>query len=380
MTLGFNNLKQLSFIGGADVIGNGVTAIFWFFLASQISPDEYGQIFYFIGIASIAGAFVIVGAQNSILVYAAKNIKIESTLYFLSLIFAVVASFIIIIIFYKIDVVFLVFGYVINTLALGQLLGKKLFSSYSKFSLIQKILTFGLGILFLLIFGAEGIIFALALSYICFIVVAYKTFRNTKINFSLLKDRTKFIFNNYIIEVLTKLNAHANKFLIVPILGFGILGEFSLAIQLVNVGMIFTLIVFKFTLPGDSQGEENKKLKKYTIFIAIAISIFGFFVAPLIIPIFFPEYSQIVDAVKIISFCIIPMTFTKIFTSRLLGQENNKRVLYSKIVAIITFLAIILIFSSEYGLIALAIGYLLSSITETLCLITKSNSGKIQTI
>ena len=74
-TLGFNNLKQLSFIGGADVIGNGVTAIFWFFLASQISPDEYGQIFYFIGIASIAGAFVIVGAQNSILVYAAKNIK-----------------------------------------------------------------------------------------------------------------------------------------------------------------------------------------------------------------------------------------------------------------------------------------------------------------
>ena len=102
--------------------------------------------------------------------------------------------------------------------------------------------------------------------------------------------------------------------------------------------------------------------------------------APLIIPIFFPEYSQIVDAVKIISFCIIPMTFTKIFTSRLLGQENNKRVLYSKIVAIITFLAIILIFSSEYGLIALAIGYLLSSITETLCLITKNNSGKIQTI
>ena len=376
----FNNLKQLSFIGGADVVGSGITAIFWFFLASQISPDEYGQIFYFIGIASIAGAFVIVGAQNSILVYSAKNIKVESTLYFLSLIFAVIASFIIIVIFYKIDIVFLVFGYVINTLALGQLLGKKLFSSYSKFSIIQKILTFGLGIIFLFTFGAEGIIFALALSYVCFIVVAYKTFRNTKIDFGLLKDRTKFIFNNYVIEVLTKLNVHVNKFLIVPILGFGILGEFSLAQQLVNVGMIFTLIIFKFTLPHDSQGEENKKLKKYAVFISIGISILGFFVAPLIIPIFFSEYSAIIDTVRIISFCIIPMTFTKIFTSKLLGQENSKRVLYSKIVSIITFLGIIVAFSSEYGLIALAIGYLVSTITETLCLIPRNNSAKIKNL
>ena len=74
--LEFNNLKQLSFIGGADVVGSGITAIFWFFLASQISPDEYGQIFYFIGIASIAGAFVIVGAQNSILVFFVIIIKV----------------------------------------------------------------------------------------------------------------------------------------------------------------------------------------------------------------------------------------------------------------------------------------------------------------
>ena len=376
----FNNLKQLSFIGGADVVGSGITAIFWFFLASQISPDEYGQIFYFIGIASIAGAFVIVGAQNSILVYSAKNIKVESTLYLLSLIFAVIASFIIIVIFYKIDIVFLVFGYVINTLALGQLLGKKLFSSYSKFSIIQKILTFGLGIIFLFTFGAEGIIFALALSYVCFIVVAYKTFRNTKIDFSLLKDRSKFILNNYVIEVLTKLNVHVNKFLIVPILGFGILGEFSLAQQLVNVGMIFTLIIFKFTLPHDSQGEENKKLKKYAVFISIGISILGFFVAPLIIPIFFSEYSAIIVTVRIISFCIIPMTFTKIFTSKLLGQENSKRVLYSKIVSIITFLGIIVAFSSEYGLIALAIGYLVSTITEPLCLIPRNNPAKIKNL
>ena len=41
-----NNLKELSSIGFSDVIGTGVTALFWFFLASLIEPDQYGEIFF----------------------------------------------------------------------------------------------------------------------------------------------------------------------------------------------------------------------------------------------------------------------------------------------------------------------------------------------
>ena len=44
-----NNLKELSSIGFSDVIGTGVTALFWFFLASLIEPDQYGEIFFYIG-------------------------------------------------------------------------------------------------------------------------------------------------------------------------------------------------------------------------------------------------------------------------------------------------------------------------------------------
>ena len=44
------------------------------------------------------------------------------------------------------------------------------------------------------------------------------------------------------------------------------------------------------------------------------------------------------------------------------------------------FLGIIMAFSSEYGLIALAIGYLVSTITETLCLIPRNNPAKIKNL
>lgn len=72
---------------------------FLVFLASQIPPEQYGEIFYYIGIAATAAAFALIGAQNTITVYSSKNIRVESTLYFLSLILGIIASFILMLIF-----------------------------------------------------------------------------------------------------------------------------------------------------------------------------------------------------------------------------------------------------------------------------------------
>jgi len=170
------------------------------------------------------------------------------------------------------------------------------------------------------------------------------------------------------------LNSHLNKFLIAPILGFGILGNFSLAIQVVNIGLIFTMIVFKYTIPYDSQGQENKKLKKFTLIISIIFAIVGSLVSPYIIPPIFPEYVEVIDVIQIISFSIIPMTITKIFSSKLLGQENSKQIVYSKIVSMITFIVGILVLTPDYGIFGLAFSYLLSTIFEAVCLIPLKNS------
>ncbi len=374
--MGLEKLRAISFIGSADIIGTAITSIFWFFLASQISPDEFGELFYFIGIAGTAGAFVVLGSQNTITVLASKNIKIESTLYFISLFFGIIASFIIMILFYRIDIIFLLFGYVINILSIGEILGRKNFSLYSKHVLLQKTLTLGLGLLLFYIFDIEGIIFALSISYVFFIIIIYKRFKNTKIDFSLLKNHFKFIIDNYLIEIFNKLNSHLNKFIIVPLLGFGILGNFSLATQAVGIGLIFTTIVFKYIVPHDAQGEENKKLKLLTFFIAIGISFMGFFLSPIIIPLLFQDYVEAVDAIRILSFSIIPITLTRIYTSKLLGQEKSKRLLYSKVISFITFIVAIVILGPSYGIIGISVGYLLSTIIESVFLMPRLQNIK----
>ena len=58
---------------------------------------------------------------------------------------------------------------------------------YSKYALVQKGLTLGLGFLFFYLFGYEAIIFALACSYMFYIKRIYSIFREMKIDFGLIK-------------------------------------------------------------------------------------------------------------------------------------------------------------------------------------------------
>ena len=68
----FTSGRNLSLIGFAEIVGGGVSAIFWFYLASQIDPGQYGVIHYFLGIAGIAQIFSMIGSPNVITVYTAK--------------------------------------------------------------------------------------------------------------------------------------------------------------------------------------------------------------------------------------------------------------------------------------------------------------------
>ena len=173
-----NNLKQLSAIGFSDIIGTGITAIFWFYLASLTDPEQFGEMFFYIGIATIVSSIVLFASQNTITVYTAKKIKIQSTLYFISLLAAFFGSIIIIFLYYRLDVGLVVIGYVINTLAIGEILGKKYFTTYSKYVLIQKSSFVLIGIGFFYLFNIEGILYAIALSYSFYAIIVFRRLKS----------------------------------------------------------------------------------------------------------------------------------------------------------------------------------------------------------
>jgi len=363
-------IKDIGIIGAGDLVGSALGAIFWFYLASQIEPEQYGEIQWLIGIASAISYIALFGSQNTIIVFAAKNIKIQSTLYFISLISSLVLSTIVVVVFpsfYKIDVGIILFAYVINTLAIGDLLGKKLYSAYSKYVILQKGLTVCLGISFLHFFGFESIIFALGFSYLFYLKRIIKSFREMKIDFSLLKPRLGFIINNYFLLLSSGFHGQIDKILIAPILGFTVLGNFSLGMQFIAVMSIFSGMIFKYLLAQDASNVENNRLRFYSIICSIVISILGIIFLPVVIQTIFPKFIIIISAIQIMCIHIIPSSIAVIYESKLLGKLNTKYVLAGRLSGLGVMIIGMIVLGSMYDIIGIAISLVMSSIT--LCLI-----------
>jgi O-antigen/teichoic acid export membrane protein len=362
-------LKGLASIGFADIIGSGITAIFWFFIASQLSSSSYGEIHYYLGIAGVAQIISLIGNSNVLSVYAAKNVKIISTLFFISLIAGFISSLVVIILLARIDAALLIFGYIIMDLSTGVLLGRKLFKKYLMFILLQKILTLVIGIGFYFIFGEQSIIFALILSYLPYIIIVGKELKKEKIIFSQLKQRKDFIINNYFSNLSGSFAGQIDKIIIAPLLGFELLGNYALALQFFVVLMVFSGIVFKYILPQDSSGIKNENLKKGTILISILIAILSSIFLPIVILHLFPQYIETIDAIQIISFCVIPGTISMLYTSKFLALEKSKYVLMSKIFSIVIMITGFMTLGPIFGIIGLSITLVISTSVEAFYLV-----------
>ena len=366
--------KDLMSIGTANLFGSGISAIFWFSLASLINPEEYGQIHYFLAIAGMAQLLSLISTTNALQVYVAKNIKIHSTLFFISIIAGIVSSLVVFLFFSRTDTSLLVLGYIIFELSNGFLLGKKLFSNYAKFFLTQKILTviFGLGLYFT--FGVDGIIFGLVLSYVPYIWILVNEFRNTRIDFSLLKPRKGFLINNYGINISSAVGGQMDKLIIAPILGLELLGNYSLAMQFLVILLLLPTTVFKYLLTQDSSGKNTKNLKKNTIFASVGLTMFGIVILPMIIPILFPNYIDTVIAIQIISVAIIPGTIGIFYDSKLLSIEKSKFLVIGKCIGLFTMISGFVILGPIYGIIGLAVTLVISSCLQTLVVIIASKT------
>ena len=355
--------KEFSYIGIADIIGGGIATGFWFYLAILISPEKYGEITYYVGIATLVAYIATLGTQNTIAVYAAKAVNIQSTLYFISLIAGAISSLILVIIFYRIDVSLLVLGYIINILAIGDLIGRKLFKNYLKYILIQKILVLVLGLGSYFVFGSDAIIIALGLTYVGFTVIIYKGLRKSKLDFKLLRSKFGFIFNNYIINAVGTL-AQIDKLLIAPLFGFMILGNYNLATQAVSMMMIPSKVVFKYILAKDVEKVNIDRIKKTLIFVSIIITVIGIIVSPTAISIIFPKYNDAVQAIQIMILDVIPGTIIIIYTSEFLGIEKSRYLLTSTAIGLATSILGIIILGYQFGIIGLAATIVLSSYSQ----------------
>ena len=159
----------------------------------------------------------------------------------------------------------------------------------------------------------EGIIYGIAISYIPVAILVLNTFKDVSFNFPQLKNNFGFIFYNYSERLIIFSRRNLDKLIIVPILGFEILGEFALGVQIFTVMLLFASISFKLLLLKDSEGKDSKKMSTVILSVSILVSILGITVAPKIIPMIFPQFTSVIEIIPIMSLVVIPETIILIF-------------------------------------------------------------------
>jgi O-antigen/teichoic acid export membrane protein len=370
-----NSLKNISKIGIGDIIANGISALFWFYLASSMLPAEYGHIHYLMSFAAIAATLSTVGAQNVIVVYISKNKNVTSTLFFVSLTFSIISCLILFLIFNKFEIGLLAIGMMMFTHGIASNLGNKNFSKYAIYAILQKIIMALLSISFYYFLGIDWILLGIGLSYFVYIKLFINYLKKFKIELKELKINKKFILESYFLMLTNMVTTQMDKLLITPILGLAILGNYSLAIQVIAIIGIVPGIVFKYVLPEASRGIYSKKLQRNVILFSILLALIGIFVIPNVIPLFFDKYSEVIQIIQIMSLSIIPTTINMFYYSRFLAAEKGKIPLFGGIISSTVLVVGMIALGSLYGVTGIAVTNVLTY--SSVCLFSYIMAKKV---
>ena len=362
-------LRSISQNGAATAGGNAIAAFFWIYMADLMGQEDYGELGYLLSIAAIASTISIVGGQWTMSVYTAKGVRIESSLYFISIITSTVTAIVLYFLFENVGIGVYVIGVVIFNLFVAEILGKKRYKTYSKIFFLQKIILVILAILLYYILGAEGVLLAYGISFLVFTSRIISTLRNHEFNFGLLRQRFKFWMFNYIIQLSNSARAQIDILLIGPLFGFTLVGNYFLGLQVVGLFLILPLIIFKYTLPQDSSGSSTKQIKIIAVVASIGFALLGIFVAPEVILFALPEYADTVELIPLLSLAIIPRTVTTMLMSGFLGKENNMHLLVGNLIAFSIVVLGILYLPEYFDIVGLAIAYVLSVTIQTIYLL-----------
>ena len=362
-----NKFRDLSLFSIGTLVTNGIGGIFWLYMASLLGTEGYGEISYLISIAIMAGTISLAGMSNLLIIYGAKNIKIQSTIFLIGLISSGITA---LIVFFVVDnnitISLYIIGFVIFTLITAELIGQKLFSKYSKIIITQKIMLVIFSIVLYHLIGLQGIMLGIAMSFLLFIVMMYKTFRQVKIDFPTLKSKYKFSINSFLLDISNAFNGSLDKIIIAPILGFALLGNYQLGLQFIGLLYLIPGMLFSYALSHDASGNSTKLVKKMIIIISIIFALLSIVLSPILLPIVFPQFTEAIVVIQIMSVSIIPSAIASTYISKYLGSEKSKIVIIGSGLYLLTQIISIIVLGNMYGLNGVALSVVISSLVHVM--------------
>ncbi len=375
-----SNFRDLSFYSIATIVTNVIGGIFWLYMASLLGTKGYGEISYLISIGILSSTISLAGMSNIIIIYGAKNVKIQSTVFFIGLISSgITASIVFFFVEKDLTLSLYIIGFVIYSLVTAELIGRKLFSKYSKIIIIQKILLVIFSIILYHLIGIEGIMLGIALSFLIFSFILYQSFKEMKIDFLIFKGKYKFVINSFLLDISNAFNGSLDKIIIAPLLGFSLLGNYQLGLQFIALAYLIPGMLFGYILTHDASGNSTKFVKRIIVMVSIIVTIITITLSPIFVPILFPKFLEAIIVIQIMSIGIIPSAIVSTYVSKYLGTANSKTVIIGSGIFLGIQIISIIILGNIYGLNGVAVSGVISSFTHMIYFIIVDRfNGKSQ--
>ena len=367
--------KGLIFITLGNVLGAIVTGGFWLLLAMIQTVEEYGETSYIISIASLVSSFSLLGLNTTVMTHIVKGFqKIHVQANQVVLISSIIGGIILL----QVDWIlsFFVVGMAFWMMSLYETLGRKSYKQYALINIGARSSQLVLSLILYNLIGVGGIAIGFTISFFIFSYKYFISIKNFSLNFVEVKEKMKFSLHSYSFNLANALLLYLDKLIIAPIFGYAMLGYYQLGFQfLMFLGMI-PISFFQYLIPEEASGKKKTRLRILGIILSLTLAAILFFLSPIIIDTFFPTYNQSLDAIRIMSFGIIPMMIAYMFNSKFLNDGNTKGVVIGAIIYQILQISLMVILGRIMEITGLALSVVIALSGQALFLYIYKNSLK----
>ena len=359
-------IKDLLTVGTSQFISQIIFGLFWLYLATILSKNEYGELGFLMSIANLAAVVSVLGLGGTIVVYEVKKENIFPASFLIVLNVAFLTAIITFLLYQNFSVSILGIGLAMYAFLISGLSSQKKYGLLSKYRIIRALVSIILAIILFQYIGIIGIIFGYFFPTLFILREIPIIWKRRKIEFSALRKKIKFTGFYFVNRLSTVFFMWGDKAIIGAIFGFSFLGDYHFAGQYLLLLAGIPRSVSVYLLPMESEGLENKKIKIFSVSVAIIIAIVSIFLIPHGIDFFVPEFHEAIIPAQILSIAIIPLTITSIQNTQFFGKENSKQVLVGSILQSGLYIVLIIVLGTLLGLAGIAIGLLVAATVRTI--------------
>ncbi|MEW6221935.1 MAG: FAD:protein FMN transferase [Candidatus Hadarchaeota archaeon] len=355
------NRRGLAQVSVAQISATLLGAIFWMVLAAIIHPVAYGYLSWLVSIATIISVICSVGLGKTIVTYFQKEKSQEllGGLVFLVSVLSVAAGAVTALVL-GLPSGLLVVGLSVFSMAVHLELARRNYKKYMWLWVGVRALSLAIPLLFYWISGSTaGILVGMAAVYLVF---SAGVLRHLRTSFGKIKEKRGFIYGAWGADVGGAAVSFLDKILIGSLFGMALLGYYNFAYRIFVLLGVLPQVLFFYLLPERSSGADTKRVEHVGIIFSFVLAVAVFLLAPVLIPLAFPGFTEGIIAVQLMALALIPATAVVIKSSEMYSKENTGVVLGSRLLAIGVGVVGISALGRHLGLLGLAVALLLLNI------------------